>query len=158
MEIAEAFALAKKEGNGPKRSMLFMTVSGEERGLLGSSWYTDHPVVPLKNTMANLNMDMIGRIDPEHTESGNYIYLIGADKLSSELHEISEKTNNTYTKLELDYTYNDESDPNRYYYRSDQYNFAKHGIPSIFYFNGTHPDYHRPTDTIEKINFPLLEK
>ncbi len=158
MEIAQAFTLAKKAGHGPRRSILFMTVTGEEKGLLGSSYYVTHPALPLESTITNLNIDMIGRIDQSHEENSDYIYLIGSDKLSRELHDVSEKVNTTYTKLELDYTYNDESDPNRFYYRSDHYNFAKNNIPIIFYFNGTHPDYHKPTDTIDKIEFELLEK
>jgi len=159
LEIAEAFAEASKKGKGPKRSILFMTVSGEEKGLLGSSYYTDtDPIFPLENTVTNLNIDMVGRVDNAHKENKNYIYLIGSDKLSKDLHELSEKVNSTYTNLNLDYTYNDENDPNRFYYRSDHYNFAKNNIPIIFYFNGTHEDYHQPTDTVEKIEFEMLEK
>lgn len=159
LEIAEAFAKAKKDGHGPKRSMVFLNVTGEEKGLLGSRHYTDHdPIFPLASTVANLNIDMIGRIDPKRKEGDrNYIYLIGSDKLSTELHEISEKVNTKYTNVELDYTYNDDNDPNRFYYRSDHYNFAKNNIPVIFYFNGTHDDYHRPSDTPDKIEYDLLE-
>ena len=135
-----------------------MTVSGEEEGLLGSEYYSENPVLPLKNTVADLNIDMVGRIDQAHASDSNYVYLIGADKLSTELDSISEQANATYTHLDLDYTYNNDSDPNRFYYRSDHYNFAKHGVPIIFYFNGTHADYHRPTDTIEKIDFPMMQK
>ena len=135
-----------------------MTVTGEEKGLLGSEYYANNPIFPLENTVANLNIDMIGRIDPEHEEAGDYVYLVGSDKLSSQLHEISEKANASYTKMELDYTYNDESHPSRIYYRSDHWNFAKNNIPIIFYFNGVHEDYHKPTDTIEKINFDILAK
>ena len=159
LEVAEAFSEAAKKGNGPKRSVLFMTVSGEEKGLLGSRYYTDmDPVFPLENTVANLNIDMVGRVDDAHKENADYIYLIGSDKLSQDLHELSESVNKTYTNLELDYTYNDENDPNRFYYRSDHYNFAKNNIPIIFYFNGTHEDYHKPTDTVEKIVFDTMEK
>ena len=157
LEIAEAFMLAKKEGNGPRRSILVMPVSGEEKGLLGSKYYTDNPVYPLKKTVANLNIDMIGRIGDFHTHP-NYVYLIGSDMLSTELHNISEEVNKKYTKLELDYTFNKEDDPNRYYYRSDHYNFAKNNIPVIFYFNGIHEDYHKPTDTIEKLDFEKIRK
>jgi Zn-dependent M28 family amino/carboxypeptidase len=99
---------------------------------------------------------MVGRIDPQHEQNPNYIYVIGSDRLSSELHTINEEANATYTQLELDYTYNAESDPNRYYYRSDHYNFAERGIPAIFYFNGTHADYHRTTDTVDKIQFEKM--
>jgi hypothetical protein len=158
IELAEAFAKAKKDGNGPRRSILFMTVSGEEKGLLGSQYYVENPIFPLKNTVTNLNIDMIGRIDDNYGDNPDYIYLIGSDKLSKELHELSENINSTYSKLELDYRYNDENDPNRYYYRSDHYNFAKNNIPVIFYFNGTHADYHKDTDTIEKIHFGKMEK
>ncbi len=158
MELAEAFSLAAKKGFKPKRSILFMTVSGEEKGLLGSKYYTQNPVFPLKNTVTDLNIDMIGRVDNKHAGNPDYIYLIGSDKLSSELHELSEKVNECYTQLELDYTYNADDDPNRYYYRSDHYNFAKNGIPVIFYFNGTHEDYHRPTDTAEKIDYIKMKK
>ena len=158
LEIAEAFKKAKKDGYSPRRSILFMLVSGEEKGLLGSEYYTQHPVYSLDKTMVNLNIDMVGRRDESHMESNNYIYLIGADKLSTELHEISESVNQTYSHLEIDYTYNEEDDPNRFYYRSDQYNFAKNNIPVIFYFNGTHEDYHKPTDTPEKIEIDALQK
>jgi len=156
LEIAEAFMLAKKAGNGPRRSVLIMPVSGEEKGLLGSKYYTDHPIYPLDKTVANLNIDMIGRLDDWH-DSANYVYLIGADRLSQELHEISEKVNEKHIGLNLDYKFNEEDDPNRYYYRSDHYNFAKNNIPVIFYFNGVHEDYHKVTDTIEKIDFQKIE-
>ena len=158
IELAEAFTKAKKEGHGPRRSMLFMTVSGEEKGLLGSAYYTENPEFPLKNTVCNLNIDMIGRLDEKHVNNSNYVYLIGSDKLSSELHQISEKANKTYSNLELDYTFNDEKDKNRFYYRSDHYNFAKNGIPVIFYFNGVHADYHKETDEVAKIDFNKMEK
>jgi hypothetical protein len=158
LEIAEAFKQAAKDGYGPRRSVIFLHVTGEEKGLLGSRYYTDNPIFPLENTVTNLNIDMIGRIDPKRTEGDrNYIYLIGSDRLSTELHNLSEEVNKKYTNIELDYTYNDENDRNRYYYRSDHYNFAKNDIPVIFYFNGTHADYHRPTDTPDKINYDLLE-
>lgn len=158
LEIAEAFKEAKKNGQGPARSIVFLHVTGEEIGLLGSKYYTDiEPLFPLENTVANLNIDMIGRIDPKRDGDRNYIYLIGSDKLSTELHEISEAINEKYTNITLDYTYNDENDPNRFYYRSDHYNFAKNNIPIIFYFNGTHDDYHQPSDTPDKINYDLLK-
>ncbi len=158
IELAQAFAKAKKEGHGARRSMLFMTVAGEEKGLLGSSYYVEHPEFPLKNTVCDLNIDMIGRVDEKHADNPNYIYLIGSDKLSSQLHSISENANKIYSNLELDYTYNDEKDKNRFYYRSDHYNFAKKEIPVIFYFNGVHADYHKETDEVEKINFDKMEK
>lgn len=159
IEIAEAFAEAKKKGHGPRRSIVFMAVSGEEYGLWGSEFYSDNPVFPLEKTTVDLNIDMIGRIDPKYTgDSLNYVYIIGDDKLSSDLRPITDSVNNKYLNMELDRRFTDVSDPNRYYYRSDHYNFARKGVPIIFYFNGTHADYHRPTDTIDKINFGLMEK
>lgn len=160
LEIAEAFMEAKKKGKGPKRSILFMTVVGEELGLYGSSYYADiNPIFPLENTVCNLNIDMVGRIGGDYVKKNdpNYVYLIGSDKLSQDLHQISEAVNEEYIGIKLDYKYNDENDPNRFYYRSDHYNFAKNEIPIIFYFNGTHEDYHQTTDTVDKIHFPKLE-
>ena len=158
LELAEAFKEAADNGHGPKRSIVFLHVTGEEKGLLGSRYYTDYdPLFPLENTVADLNIDMIGRIDPKREGDRNYIYLIGSDKLSTELHNISEEVNKKYTNIVLDYKYNDDNDPNRFYYRSDHYNFAKNNIPVIFYFNGTHDDYHRPSDTPDKIEYDLLE-
>ncbi|HMN06439.1 MAG TPA: M28 family peptidase [Flavobacteriales bacterium] len=156
--MAEAFAKAKADGHGPRRSMLFMTVSGEEKGLFGSRWYTDDPVFPLANTVANLNIDMIGRVDSTHEGNDHYVYVIGSKRLSSELGEILEQQNATYTQLELDYTFDADDDPNRFYYRSDHYNFAKHGIPVAFFFNGVHEDYHGPYDEVDKIRFDLLHQ
>ncbi|MBT3542775.1 MAG: M28 family peptidase [Flavobacteriaceae bacterium] len=159
LEIAEAFQEAAAAGQGPKRSILFLHVTGEEKGLLGSAYYANNPLYPLANTMVNLNVDMIGRLDPKREDKDpNYIYLIGADKISQELHDISEATNKRYTQIKLDYTFNDDKDPNRFYYRSDHYNFAKKNIPVIFYFNGTHEDYHAPGDTPDKINYEMLAK
>lgn len=158
LEIAEAFKKAQEDGFTPKRSVLFLNVTGEEKGLVGSKFYSENPVFPLANTVANLNIDMIGRIGEGMESAGDYVYLIGSDKLSTELHELSEEVNAKYLNMNLDYTYNDENDPNRFYYRSDHYNFAKHDIPIIFYFNGVHEDYHRPTDTPDKIEYDLLAK
>lgn len=158
LNLAKVFAIAKKEGHGPRRSILCIAFSGEEKGLLGSDYYVEHPEFPLKNTVCDLNIDMIGRIDDKYKDNPNYIYIIGSDKLSSELHIINETMNKTYCNLQLDYTYNDERDKNRYYYRSDHYNFAKNGIPVIFYFNGVHADYHKETDEVEKIDFNKMEK
>ncbi|AUP77954.1 M28 family metallopeptidase [Flavivirga eckloniae] len=158
LEMAEAFKIASEKGHGPIRSVLFLHVTGEEMGLYGSRYYTDKdPIFPLENTVANLNIDMIGRVDRKHKNNRNYLYLIGSDKLSKELHNISEKVNKKYINMKFDYTYNDDDDPNRFYYRSDHYNFAKNNIPVIFYFNGTHADYHRPSDTPDKIQYDLLE-
>ncbi|MBK1441334.1 M28 family peptidase [Parapedobacter sp. ISTM3] len=159
LTLARAYAKAKAEGHGPRRSILFIAFTAEEKGLLGSNYYSRNPVFPLENTVVNLNMDMIGRIDDKHLRGNhNYVHAIGSDKLSSELKVINENANAEYTHMELDYMYDDPKDPMRIYYRSDQYNFAKHGIPVVFYFSGLHPDYHTPADTVDKINFEMLAK
>lgn len=161
LEIAEAFAKAKAEGRGPRRSIIFLLVSGEEKGLWGSAYYADHPTVSTTSITANLNIDMIGRVDTQRKTSDtlNYVYVVGDDKLSTELKPLSESINKKYTKLSLDYKFNDPKDINRIYFRSDHYNFAKVGVPVIFYYDGMLlGDYHRVTDTIEKINFKLLAR
>jgi hypothetical protein len=163
LEIAQAFSV------GPRspRSIMIIFHTAEEVGLLGSLYNTDYePAVPLDRLVANFNIDMIGRSreegndDPRDKEltDKDSIYIIGADKLSSELNRISEETNAETARMRFDYTYNDESHPQRFYYRSDHYNYAKHGIPIIFYFTGVHRDYHRPTDDIEKIDFAKMER
>ncbi|WP_113637217.1 M28 family peptidase [Nubsella zeaxanthinifaciens] len=156
--LAEAFSKAKKAGNGPKRSILFMTVCGEEKGLWGSEWYSEHPVFPLANTITNLNIDMIGRGDDSRPGDNNFVYIIGSNMLSDDLDKLGKKANADYVNIVLDEKYNNRTDPNRFYYRSDHYNFAKHGIPVIFYFNGVHKDYHQPGDEVSKIDFPMLAK
>ena len=156
--MAEAFARAKKEGHGPRRSLLFLSVTGEEKGLFGSEYYSKHPVFPLASTEADLNVDMIGRTDPEHESKGDYVYVIGSDKLASKLKVIAEAENKQYTQLDLDYRYDDPADPNRFYYRSDHYNFAVNNIPVAFFFNGVHADYHKESDEIGKIQFDKMEK
>lgn len=157
MEIAKAFQSAKKAGKGPKRSILFLHVTGEEHGLFGSEYYTDNPVFPLANTVVDLNIDMIGRDDPEN-RGKQYVYVIGSDMLSSQLKVINEAANKTTNNLELNYKYDDPNDPQRLYYRSDHYNFAKNNIPVAFFFDGIHEDYHKPTDDVEKIDYNLLAK
>ena len=156
LEIAEAFKNASLEGNGPKRSVVFLHVTAEEFGLYGSYFYTKNPVFPIEDTVTTLNVDMIGRVDEVHKNNENYIYIIGADRKSTELNFITEKANSTFTNLELDYRYNDQRDVNRYYSRSDHYNFALEGVPVIFFFNGEHDDYTKSTDTADKINYDLL--
>jgi len=158
IQMAKAFNQAVKEGNPPKRSILFLHVVGEEIGLYGSRYYTENPIFSLHKTVADLNIDMIGRVDKVHKSAPNYLYIIGSDKISKELHAINEKVNQSNHKLIFDYTFNDDNDPNRFYYRSDHYNFAKNNIPVIFYFNGTHEDYHKITDTADKIDYKLLKK
>ncbi len=161
IQMAEAFAKAAVEGHGPRRTMVFMTVSGEEKGLWGSEYYSDHPIFPLEKTSVDLNTDMVGRIDTDRKtdDTLNYVYVIGHDKLSSELPIINEGANNKYTQLVLDYKYDDPNDRNRIYFRSDHYNFARKGVPILFFYDGMlKADYHRPTDTIDKINWELYEK
>jgi hypothetical protein len=160
LELAEAFAKAKAAGKGSRRTIVFMTVSGEEKGLWGSAYYSNHPVFPLEKTSVDLNIDMIGRIGEEYLkdkDSANYVYVIGDDKLSTDLATITDQVNKTM-KMKLDRKYNDLNDKNRFYYRSDHYNFAEKGVPIIFYFNGVHADYHKPTDTPDKINYKLMAK
>ncbi len=160
IEMATAFSKAKLEGNGPRRTLVFMTVSGEEEGLWGSEYYSEHPVFPLDKTTADLNTDMVGRIDPNRKigDSTNYIYVIGHDKISSDLSPITDSVNNKYTKLEFDYKFDDPKDPEKIFYRSDHYNFARKGVPILFFFDGIHNDYHKPTDTVDKINWDIYAK
>ena len=159
IQMAKAFTSAKAKGKGPRRSIVFMTVSGEEKGLWGSDYYVEHPTVDLSKVSADLNIDMIGRIDPSYKgDSTNYLYVVGDDKISTDLTPITDSINRAYLHMELDRKFNDPKDPNRIYYRSDHFNFARKGIPIIFYFSGLHPDYHRPTDTVDKIGFDLMTK
>ena len=162
LTIAHAMSLEH-----PRRSVLVMFHAGEELGLLGSEYNTDFaPVVPLNQIVADLNIDMIGRskqagdnsMQDEHLTDTNTVYLVGSNRISQELHQLSEETNAQFQKMKLDYHYNDPNDPERIYFRSDHWNYAKHGIPIIFYFDGTSVDYHRPTDTIDKIDFSKLTK
>ena len=163
LEIAQAFSL----GPRPRRSILIVFHTGEELGLFGSEYNTDYePVVPLHKLVANFNIDMVGRSrlagddDPRdaHLTDKDSIYIIGADKLSTELNKLNEETNLATARLKFDYTYNDEKHPERFYYRSDHYNYAKHGIPIIFYFTGVHRDYHKTSDVVEKIDFEKMER
>lgn len=162
LAIAHAMSLER-----PKRSVLVMFHAGEELGLLGSEYNTDYaPVVPLKQMVADLNIDMIGRskqpgdnaLQDEHLTDANTVYLVGSNRISQELHQLSEETNSQFQKMKLDYYYNDPDNPERIYFRSDHWNYAKHGVPIIFYFDGTSVDYHRPTDTIDKIDFTKMTK
>lgn len=161
IEMAAAFTKAAAEGHRPRRSIVFMTVSGEEKGLWGSEYYTDHPIFPLDKTSVDLNTDMIGRTDTERKtdDTLNYVYVVGHDKISSELPVINEGVNKKYTNLVLDYKFDDPNDPNKIYFRSDHYNFARKGVPVLFFYDGMlKADYHKPTDTVDKIDFVLYEK
>jgi len=161
MQMAEAFAAAARKGNQPRRTMIFMTVSGEEKGLLGSEYYSEHPTIDLAKASVDLNTDMIGRGDTSRkADTLNYIYVIGHDKLSSELVGINEGVNKKYIhNLALDYKFDDPNDQNQIYYRSDHYNFAKKGVPILFFYDGMlGADYHRPTDTVDKIQFEVMAR
>jgi Zn-dependent M28 family amino/carboxypeptidase len=158
--MAEAFQKATRAGFRPKRTIVFMTVSGEEKGLWGSEYYSDHPMFNLDKTTADLNTDMVGRIDPNRKvgDSSNYVYVIGHNKLSSDLPVIIEGVNRQNNTMELDYKFDDPKDTERIYYSSDHYNFARKGVPVLFFFDGIHNDYHQPSDTVEKNNWDLYEK
>lgn len=160
LEFAEALAKAQKENALPERNILLLWMTGEEKGLLGSQYYAEHPVIPIEQSVVDINIDMIGRQDDKYEKKNEkyYIYTIGSDRLSTDLHKINEDINNKYSQLILDYTFNSESDPNRFYYRSDHYNFAKKGIPAIFFFSGVHKDYHQPGDTPDKIMYDKMER
>jgi Zn-dependent M28 family amino/carboxypeptidase len=152
LELAEAYAMNPRT---PKRTLIFMAVSGEEKGLLGSRYYVENPLFPLERTTANINMDMVGRVDRKYQEKNtdDYTYVIGSDKISPQLDSLLNAANRQSENLILDYTYNSDNDPNQFYRRSDHYNFAQKGIPVVFFFTGIHEDYHRPTDTVDKILF-----
>jgi len=157
LELAEAYVTNAMR---PKRSLLFLTFSGEEKGLLGSEYYVSNPAIPLEKTVANLNIDMVGRVDKKYEalKTDNYVYVIGSDKISTQLDSILKVANKESEDLTLDYQYNDDNDPNQFYRRSDHYNFARNGIPIVFFFTGIHDDYHRPTDTVEKILFDRMAR
>src|SRR5690606_2094067 len=158
VELAKAFAKAKKDGKGPRRSILFIALAAEEKGLLGSQFYVENPIIPLEKTVACINIDMLGRIDDKHLNGDhNYVHVIGTNKLSTDLKPIVEKANKDINLI-LDYDYDRPDEPMRLYYRSDHYNFAKNGIPSLFFFSGLHPHYHTPEDTVDKIDFPMMVK
>ena len=161
MELAKVFALAKKDGFSPRRSILFLTTTAEEVGMLGSSYYADiDPLFPISNVITNLNIDMIGReyVPKSKYLDNNYVSIVGSNWKSSILHQTNEQANTTFTKLNLDYSYNSKYHPEEFFYRSDQYNFAKYDIPIIFYTSPDHKDYHKTSDTVEKIDYQRVEK
>lgn len=155
LEIARRMA---QSGLPRKRNVLFVFFSGEEKGLLGSKHLVANPFIPMNKLYADLNVDMIGRADSAHAADSNFIYVIGSDKISKRLDTVLQQVNQETVQLQLDYTFNAENDPNRFYYRSDHYNFAKNGVPVVFFFTGVHPDYHRPSDDVERINLFYLHK
>ena len=161
--MAEAISHTKQR---PKRSVLFVWHCGEEKGLWGSRYFTDYPTVPLDKIVTQLNIDMIGRSkkDGDTNRSNanltgpNAVYVIGSKMMSTELGELSEAVNKSFLNLQFDYRYDDPNDPNRFFFRSDHYNYARKGIPIIFYFDGVHEDYHRPGDEPQKIDYDKMEK
>lgn len=155
MALARAFA----QGPRPKRSVLFVFHAGEEAGLLGSRYYVDHPTVPVEQIVAQLNIDMIGRNRDNKDSEANVVYLVGSDRISSELHDINRAANRALEKpLTLDYEMNDPADPEQLYFRSDHYSYAQRGVPIIFFTTGLHPDYHANTDEVSRIEFPKLAR
>jgi Peptidase family M28 len=162
LAIAEALTKAAK----PKRSIVLVWHAGEEKGLWGSEYFADHPTVPINQIVTQLNIDMIGRSrmpdDKAERNAGltgpNGIYVIGSKMMSTELGEISEGVNSGFLKLDFDYKYDAPNDPERLFYRSDHFNYARKGIPIIFYFDGIHVDYHGADDEVERIDFQKMEK
>ena len=153
--VAKAFA----DGPRPKRSLLFVWHTGEERGLWGSRYFADYPIVPLQDVVAQLNMDMVGRNRDDKASEANTVYVIGSDRISTELHNVNEDANLTLTApLVLDYEMNDPADPEQLYTRSDHYSYAAKGIPVVFYTTGLHPDYHTNQDEVGKINFEKMTR
>jgi hypothetical protein len=163
LSIAEAFARTRPL---PKRSLLFVWHTGEEKGLWGSDYFTRFPTVPLKSIVTQLNIDMIGRSKPAgDTDRRNAdlsgpaeIYAIGSKMMSSELGALSERVNKAAGLVTFNYKYDDPDDPNRFFFRSDHFNYARRGIPIIFYFDGVHVDYHQPGDEVSKIDFAKMER
>lgn len=162
LEIAHAFLTGKR----PKRSLIFVWHCGEEKGLWGSKHFVDNPTVPLKDIVAQLNIDMIGRSKKsDDTNPANKvltgpheIYVVGSTKMSTDLQRVSEAVNKSFLKLAFNYKYDDPKDTENIFYRSDHYNYAAKGIPIIFYFDGVHEDYHRPGDEVSKIDFEKMAK
>ncbi len=157
LAMAEAFA----KGDRPKRSLLFVWHVGEEKGLWGSKYFVKFPTVPLKDIVVQLNIDMIGRSKSlDSADAGNdsftknhEIFSIGSNMMSTELGKLNEEVNASLFKLKLNYKFDDPKDPQRLFYRSDHYNYAKNGVPIVFYFDGIHEDYHQVTDEIDRIDF-----
>ena len=162
LAMAEALAKARVR---PKRSVLFVWHTGEEKGLWGSRYFTNYPTLPLARIVTQINIDMIGRSKKEgdtnprnHDLSGpNEIYVIGSAMMSTELGDLVASVNKQYLNLTYDYRYDDPGDPNRFFFRSDHYNYARKGIPIVFFFDGEHEDYHRPGDSVDKIDFQKME-
>lgn len=162
LEIAHAFLT----GPRPKRSLIFVWHCGEEKGLWGSDYFVEHPTVELKSVVTQLNIDMIGRSKPAGDANPankvltgpEEIYVVGSTKMSTDLQKTSEAVNKAFLKLSFNYKYDDPKDTENIFYRSDHYNYARKGVPIIFYFDGVHEDYHRPGDEVSKIDFDKMAK
>ncbi len=157
LSVASVFDSLAQQGIRPRRSILFLLFSGEEGGLLGSDYFVHNSPISLKQIVCDLNVDMVGRVDSQHRKKRNYCYLI-AGREDHALRKAAETANQQSIRMELDYAYDTETDPNQYFYRSDHYNFAKFGIPILFFMDGGHADYHQPSDTADKINYEVLQK
>jgi Zn-dependent M28 family amino/carboxypeptidase len=170
LSIAEALAKASVR---PKRSVLLVWHAGEEKGLWGANYFNKFPTVDIKNVIAQLNVDMIGRsLDPakvikcgqgvrrcnENLTKANEIYVIGSEMMSSTLGAITKGTNNAYLKVDYNYKYDDPNDTERFFFRSDHFYYAQNGIPIVFWFDGVHEDYHQPEDHPDKIDYQKMEK
>jgi Zn-dependent M28 family amino/carboxypeptidase len=163
--LAIAGALAKSPER-PKRSIIFVWHAGEEKGLWGSEFFTSNPTVPMEQIVTQLNIDMIGRSKKQGDNNPanrdltgpNELYVIGSKMMSTDLGNLSEEVNNSYLKLAFNYKYDDPNDSERFFYRSDHFNYAKRGVPIIFYFSGVHEDYHGLADTADKIDYQKMEK
>jgi Zn-dependent M28 family amino/carboxypeptidase len=155
LAVAKAFALGPK----PRRSLVFVWHTGEERGLWGSHYFVDYPTIPLERAVAQINMDMVGRNRDNRAEESNTLYLVGADRISTELHNLTIDSNDALERpLKLDFEMNDPSDLEGVYFRSDHYCYAAQGIPIVFLTTGLHQDYHTNTDSAEKINYEKMAR
>ena len=161
LAMAESLMRLKKQGRGPQRTVVFIAFSGEEKGLWGSSYFSDHPTIPLNKVSCDINIDMIGRMDPDRrtADTNHYVFIVGQSRLSSETQKILRALNDNTQQLTLDEKFDRKKDPNRIYYRSDHYNFAKKGVPVVFFYDGMlGGDYHQPTDDIDLIDWEVYHK
>ncbi len=147
LEIAQAMQIAR-----PKRSVIFVWHAAEEKGLWGSRFFVEHSPVPVEKMSAELNLDMICRNDPDH------LYIVGSNKLSSELDTTINAVNDKHIRMKLDYKYEDPQHPDNFFFRSDQYPYIQYGIPAVWYFCGTTEDYHQETDTIDRVDFVKMAR
>jgi Zn-dependent M28 family amino/carboxypeptidase len=157
LSIAAVFDSLAQAGIKPRRSVLFVLFSGEEGGLIGSQYFINNSLISPAQFVADLNIDMVGRVDNAHRRKPNYCYIIGGNK-NNNLREVVAQVNQQSVGLFLDPEHDNENDPNQYFYRSDQLNFVLAGVPALFFMDGEHPDYHQPTDTADRIEYGVLQK